>query len=42
MSSKRVLIYGGKGALGDHLVNYFKSKSVVIIFSLKLIQFSTF
>lgn len=29
MSSKKILIYGGKGALGSVCVNYFKSKNFV-------------
>jgi hypothetical protein len=31
MSGKKVLIYGGKGALGSVCVNYFKSKNFVSI-----------
>lgn len=29
MSSKRIIVYGGTGALGDTLVKYFKSKNYV-------------
>lgn len=29
MSVKRILVYGGSGALGDALVNHFKNKSYV-------------
>jgi hypothetical protein len=32
MSVKKILVYGGNGALGDSLVNYFKTKSYVSYF----------
>ena len=32
MSTKRVLVYGGNGALGDAIVKYFKEKNYVCFF----------
>ena len=32
MSTKRVLVYGGNGALGDSIVKYFKEKNYVCFF----------
>ena len=31
MAASRVLVYGGKGALGTSVVNYFKSKNWVCL-----------